>query len=58
MSSNNIANHQFVRPHLVINIVLIAFFPFLLIVLIALAGISLRGEVTCVSCVITNRVVV
>jgi hypothetical protein len=33
----------------VINAVLITFFLFLLVFLIALAGISLRGEVTCVS---------
>jgi hypothetical protein len=36
----------------VINAVLIVF---LLVFLIALAGIGLRGEVTCVSRVITNR---
>jgi hypothetical protein len=33
-------------------------FLFLLVFLIALAGISLRGEVICVSRVITNRAVV
>jgi hypothetical protein len=47
-----------VRPHLVINAVLIAFFQFLLVFLIALAGIRLRSEVTRVSWVLTNRAVV
>jgi hypothetical protein len=47
-----------VRPHLVINAILIAFFLFLLVLLIALAEISLRGEVTCVSRVITHGAVV
>jgi hypothetical protein len=47
-----------VRPHLVINIVLIVFFLFLLLFLIALAGISLHGEVTYVPRVITNGSVV
>jgi hypothetical protein len=42
----------------VINIVLIVFFLFLLVFLIALAGISLRDEVTHVSQVITNGAVV
>jgi hypothetical protein len=46
------------RPHLVINTVFVAFFLFLLVFLIVLAGISLRGEVTCVSRVIINGVVV
>jgi hypothetical protein len=41
-----------------INAVLIAFFLFLLVFLIALAGISLHGEVTHVSRVITNGAVV
>jgi hypothetical protein len=54
LSSNNITVHRFLRPHLVINAVLIAFFLFLLVFLIALAGISLHGEVTRVSRVITN----
>jgi hypothetical protein len=45
------------RPHLVINTVLVAFFLFLLIFLIVLARINLRGEVTRVSRVITNGVV-
>jgi hypothetical protein len=47
-----------VKLHLVINIVLIAVFLFLLVFLIALAWISLRGEVTRVSRVITNGEVV
>jgi hypothetical protein len=58
ISSNNIVVHRFVKPHLVINAVLIAFFLFLLVFLIALAGISLHGEVTRVSRVITNGAVV
>jgi hypothetical protein len=41
-----------------INAVLIVFFLFLLVLLIALARISLHGEVTRVSRVITNREVV
>jgi hypothetical protein len=49
ISSNNVVVHRFMRPHLVINAVLIAFFVFLLVFLITLAGISLRGEVTRVS---------
>jgi hypothetical protein len=40
--------HRFVRPKLVINIVLVVFYLFLLVFLITLAGISLRGEVTLV----------
>jgi hypothetical protein len=47
-----------VRPHLVINAVLIVFFLFLLVFLIVLAGISLRGKVTHVLRVITNGAVV
>jgi hypothetical protein len=58
LSSNNSVVHRFVRPQLVINIVLVAFYLFLLVFLIALAGISLRGEVTRVSRVITNGAVV
>jgi hypothetical protein len=42
----------------VINIVLVVFFPFFLVFLIALGRISLRGEVTRVSRVMTNGVVV
>jgi hypothetical protein len=57
LSSNNIAVHRFVRPHLMINAVLIVFFLFLLVFLITLAVISLHGEVTCVSRVITNGAV-
>jgi hypothetical protein len=41
-----------------INTILIVFFLFLLVFLIALEGISLRGMVTHVSQVITNGVVV
>jgi hypothetical protein len=58
MSSNSVVVHQFVRPHLVINTILIVFFMFLLVFLIALAVISLRGEVTHVSRLITNKAVV
>jgi hypothetical protein len=58
LSSNSVVVHRFVRPHLLINAVLIAFFLFLLVFLIALAGISLHGEVTHVSRVITNGAVV
>jgi hypothetical protein len=47
-----------VRPQLVINTVLVVFFLFLLMVLIALVGISLLGEVTHVSWVINNEAVV
>jgi hypothetical protein len=42
----------------VINVVLIVFFLFLIVSLIALVEISLHGEVTHVSWVITNGVVV
>jgi hypothetical protein len=41
----------------VINTILIVFFLFLLLFLIALVGISFRGEVTRVSRVITNGAV-
>jgi hypothetical protein len=41
----------------VINTVLVVFFPFLLVFLIALGRISLRGEVTRASRVIPNGVV-
>jgi hypothetical protein len=58
LSSNNIAVHQVVRPHLVINTIIIVFFLFLLVFLIVLAGISLHGKVTCMSWVITNGAVV
>jgi hypothetical protein len=58
LSSNSIVVYRVVRPHLMINSALIVFFLFLLMFLIALVGISLRGEVTRVSWVITNGVVV
>ena len=58
MSSNTVAAHRFVSPHLIIITILIAFFLLLLLFLIALAGISIRGEVTHVSQVITCGVVV
>jgi hypothetical protein len=41
-----------------INTILVVFFMFLLLFLIVLAGISLHGEVTHVSRVITNVAVV
>jgi hypothetical protein len=41
LSSNSVNVLQFVRPYLVINVVLIAFFLFLLVFLIMLVGISL-----------------
>jgi hypothetical protein len=47
-----------VKPHLVINTVLVVFFMLLLVFLIALVGINLCGEVTHVSWVITNGEVV
>jgi hypothetical protein len=58
MSSNSFVVHRFVRPHLVINVVLVAFFMFLLVLLIVIVGISLRGEVTRESWVITSGAVV
>ena len=58
LSSNSIVVHRFVRLQLVINTVLVVFFLFLLVFLIALVGISLRCEVTRVSQVITNGAVV
>src|SRR5438132_6382406 len=58
LSSNNITVHRFVRPHFVINTVLIATFLFLLVFSVALAGISLLGEVIRVTRVITNGAVV
>jgi hypothetical protein len=45
-------------PHLMINTILIVLFLFLLVFFIVLAGISLRGEVICVSRVITNGAMV
>jgi hypothetical protein len=58
LSSNSVVVHWFVKPHLVINAVLIASFLFLLVFLIVLAGISLRGKVTRVSRVITKGAMV
>src|SRR5438132_3554794 len=58
LSSNSIVVHWFVRPHFVINTVLIATFLFLLLFSVALAGISLLGEVIRVTRVITNGAVV
>src|SRR6266540_511802 len=58
LSSNSIAVHRFVRPHFVINTVLIATSLFLLVFSVALAGISLLGEVIRVTRVITNGAVV
>jgi hypothetical protein len=58
LSSNNIVVHRFVRPHLVINAVLIAFFLFLPVFLVAFEGISLCVKFTRVSRVITNGAVV
>jgi hypothetical protein len=46
------------ETQLVINTVLVMFFMFLLVFLIALVEISLLGKVTHVSWVITNGVVV
>jgi hypothetical protein len=56
-SSNSVAVHRFVRPHLVIKSVWLHLL-FLLVFLIALAGISLRSEVISVTRVITNGAVV
>jgi hypothetical protein len=58
LSLNSIVVHRFVKPHLVINALLILFFLFMHVFLIALAGISLHGQVTHVSRVITNEIVV
>ena len=58
LSSNSVAVHRFVRPYFVINTVLIATFLFLLVFSVALAGISLLGEVIRVTRVITNGAVV
>jgi hypothetical protein len=57
LSSNSVAVHRFVRPHLVIKSVWLHLL-FLLVFLIALAGISLHGEVIRVTRVITNGAVV
>ena len=58
LSSNSVAVHRFVRPHFVINTVLIATSLFLLVFSVALAGVSLLGEVIRVTRVITNGAVV
>src|SRR5437763_2681537 len=58
LSSNSVAVHRLVRPHFEINTVLIATFLFLLVFSVALAGISLLGEVIHVTRVITNGAVV
>src|SRR5438105_3078063 len=58
LSSNSIAVHRFVRPHFVINTVLIVTSLFLLVFSFALAGVSLLGEVIRVTRVITNGAVV
>ena len=58
LSSNSVAVHRLVRPHFEINTVLIATFLFLLVFSVALAGISLLGEVIRVTRVITNGAVV
>jgi hypothetical protein len=57
LSSNSVVVHRFVRLHLVIKSVWLHLL-FLLVFLIALAGISLRGEVIRVTRVITNGAVV
>ena len=58
LSSNSAAVHRFVRPHFVINTVLIVIFLFLLVFSVALAGISLLGKFIRVTRVITNGAVV
>ena len=58
LSSNSNAVYRLVRPHFEINTVLIATFLFLLVFSVALAGISLLGEVIRVTRVITNGAVV
>ena len=58
LSSNSVAVHRLVRPHFEINTVLIATFLFLLVFSVALAGISLLGEVIRVTRMITNGAVV
>jgi hypothetical protein len=57
LSSNSVTVHRFVRLHLVIKSVWLHLL-FLLVFLIALAGISLRGEVIRGTWVITNGAVV
>jgi hypothetical protein len=58
MSSNRVIVHRFVKPHLMIIAVLIVFFFYIFVFLIALVWINLHGEVTRVSRVITNGAVV
>ena len=58
LSLNSVAVYRFVRPHFVTNTVLIATFLFLLVFSVALAGISLLGEIIRVTRVITNGAVV
>src|SRR5205809_2213725 len=58
LSSNSVTVHRFVRPHFVINTVLIATSLFLLVFSVALAWVSLLGEVMRVTRVITNGAVV
>jgi hypothetical protein len=58
LSLNSVIVHRFVRPHLVINTILVEFILFSVVFLIELAGISLCGKVTDVSWVITNGAVV
>jgi hypothetical protein len=58
LSLNSVVAHLFVRPHLVINAVLIVVFMFLLVFWIAFPEITLRGDVTRVSRVIINGAVV
>jgi hypothetical protein len=57
LSSNSVAIHRFVRPHLVIKSVWLHLL-FLLVFLIVLAGISLHGEAIRVTRVVTNGAVV
>ena len=58
LSSNSVAVHRFVRPHFMINTVLIVTFLFLLVFSVALTGISLLGEDIRVTRMITNGAVV
>jgi hypothetical protein len=57
LSSNSVAVHRFVRPHLKIQFVRLHLL-FLLVFLIALARISLHGEVIRVTWVIANGAMV
>src|SRR5438105_15755198 len=49
LSSNSITVHRFVRPHFVINTVLIAIFLFLLVFSLAVVFITLLLELMCVT---------